>query len=144
MNFWLASILWPDQDKEDSVLTAELRKLEDMGQITTPELVERRRREETQEKMLIFRVKGILSVYHMNLIDVEEEDKLCIDESRLDRRKYIVQAVNDLWEINPMHSSEDWDVKEGRICKLVLIGRNLDKDILSDGFRACFKCGPNN
>jgi G3E family GTPase len=144
MNFWLASILWPDQDKEDSVLTAELRKLEDMGQITTPELVERRRREETQEKMLIFRVKGILSVYHMNLIDVEEEDKLCIDESRLDRRKYIVQAVNDLWEINPMHSSEDWDIKEGRICKLVLIGRNLDKDILSDGFRACFKCGPNN
>ena len=87
MNLWLASILWPDQDKEDSVLTAELRELEDMGQITTPELVERRRQEETQEKMLIFRVKGVLSAHHMmNLSNVEEEDKLCVDKSGLDRR----------------------------------------------------------
>jgi len=120
-NLWLAStiLLWPDQDKEDSVQTAELRELEDMGQITTPELVEHRRQEETQENMLIFCVKGVLSAHHtMNLSDVEEEDKLCVDKSGLDRRMYIVQAVNDLWEINPMHSSEEWDIEERRICKL--------------------------
>jgi len=77
MNLWLASILWPDQDKEDSVLTAELKELATIGQITTPELVERRRREETQEKMLIFRVKGVLSAYYLDLEeDVEEEDNL--------------------------------------------------------------------
>jgi len=88
-NLWLAStiLLWPDQDKEDSVLTVELRELEDMGQITTPELVKHRRQEETQEKMLIFCVKGVLSAHHMmNLSNVEEEDKLCVDKSGLDRR----------------------------------------------------------
>jgi len=114
-----------------------------MGQITTPEPVERRRQEETQEKMLTFCVKGVLSAHHTNLSDVEEEDKLCIDECGLDRRMYIVQAVNDLWEINPMHSSEEWDIEEGRKCELVLIGQNLDKDIFSHGFRACFTCGTN-
>jgi len=139
MNTWLASILWPDQDKDDSVLTAELRELESIGQITTPELIERRKREETIEKMLIFRVKGILSIYHPDLEDVDNDDREHIDDYGLDRRKFIVQAVNDLWEVNPARSSKHWNQDDTRICKLVLIGRNLDNSILSSGFRACFR-----
>jgi hypothetical protein len=138
MNSWLASVLWPDQDKEDSVLTAELKELEKISQITTPELVERRRREETQGKMLIFRIKGVLSAHHLDLSEVEDEDKFSVEMNGLDRRKHIVQAVNDLWEINPLHSSEDWHKDEERICKIVLIGRNLNENILSAGFRECF------
>jgi G3E family GTPase len=138
MNTWLAGILWPDQDKEDSVLSAELQKLESLGQITTADIIERRKREEINEKMLIFRVKGVISSRFVNLEDVEDGDEEHVDEDGLDRRKYIVQAVNDLWEIKPTSTSSHWHVAEPRICKIVLIGRNLDNVALSSGFRECF------
>ena len=91
-----------------------------------------------------------------------------------------MQAVNDLWEINPTRSiavaarnnSESnsasasgpdpeigsgtgsgskrdkakyheayvhgWKETEERVCKVILIGRNLDRDSLEKGFRSCF------
>ena len=117
--------------------------------------------------------------------DDDDDDynlKYHIDEKMRDRRKFIVQAVNDLWEINPTRSiavaarnnSESnsasasgpdpeigsgsgtgsgskrdkakyheayvhgWKETEERVCKVVLIGRNLDRDSLEKGFRSCF------
>lgn len=139
INPWLAEILWPDQDKDDSVLTAELKQLESLGQITTQEIIDRRRREEFKERMLIFRVKGVISSQFHDLNDIEDDDKGFIDENGKDRRKYIVQAVNDLWEIKPTNASMCWDAEERRICKIVLIGRNLDHGTLASGFRKCFQ-----
>lgn len=136
LHLWLASILWPDQDKDDSILKEELRELEVMGKITTPELLERRRREETMEKMFIFRIKGVLSVHINDFDDIDDTDKNHIDGDGFDKRKYILQAVNDLWDIKT--SSTDWSSNEERICKIVLIGRNMHRSRLSTEFRQCF------
>jgi G3E family GTPase len=138
MNAWLAEILWPDQDKDDSVLTAELQKLEKLGQITNADIMARRKREEIHDRMLIFRIKGVMSSRFPHSEDIEDGDEAYIDEGGLDRRKYIVQAVNDLWEINPAKTALHWNSIEPRMCKLVLIGRNLNQDRLLSGFRKCF------
>ena len=87
--------------------------------------------------MLIFRVKGIISSFHQDFEDLDDGDEEHLDSDGLDRRKYIVQAVNDLWDIKPT-SSQYWDLEEKRICKLVLIGRNLNSNGLSAGFKECF------
>lgn len=136
LHIWLASILWPDQDKDDSILKEELLELERLGKITTPELMERRRREETMGKMLIFRMKGVLSVHLDDFDDVDDTARNQIDGDGFDERKYILQAVNDLWDIKS--SSMDWSPNEERICKIVLIGRNLDRSSLSAEFMKCF------
>lgn len=131
MNSWLASILWPDQDKEDNLLKAELEELERMNQITIPDVVETRRKDELMNKMHIFRIKGIISVQH----DCLDDEAEFVGENLLDTRKFIVQAVNDLWEIHP--STESWKLSDKRICKLVVIGRNLNREELSTGYQSC-------
>lgn len=129
---WLASILWPDQDKDDGILTAQLQELERLGTITTPDLLEQRKNEYTFLK--IFRIKGILSI-----ICPEDEDTEEYCENGLETRKYIVQAVNDLWDIQPAAMAHRWTQDEERECKLVIIGRNLNDDVLLSGFRSCFQ-----
>jgi len=76
----------------------------------------------TDDGMLLFRIKGVISVQYSN-DDIENDDpdghdpdeddhdhdhdnnlKYHMDEKMRDRRKFIVQAVNDLWEINPTRS----------------------------------------
>ncbi len=142
---WLASILWPDQDESDGILKAQLHELERIGQITTPELVERRKREEIDVKMLIFRVKGVVSVYHPKNEFDSYNDDVCVsqqqhnDSDLLDGRKFIVQAVNDLWDINPASEAQGWKDGETRVCKVVIIGRNLDFEALELGFKACLE-----
>lgn len=94
--------------------------------------------------MHIFRVKGILSVIHP--LGYEDERMDVIDENGLDKRRYIVQAVNDLWDILPSSDSLNWSntlgVPEERISKLVVIGRHLDRKELMEGFKSCFiRCG---
>ena len=131
---WLASILWPDQDKEDHVLKAQLEELERLNQITTPELKNERRKDNLMNLMHVFRIKGILSIKHDDVID--ESKFVC--ENNSDKRKFIVQAVNDLWEIHPANNSEYWKPSDERICKLVIIGRNLNSEQLLSGFRSCF------
>ena len=140
VNTWLASILWPDQDEDDRVLKAQLDNLEKLDQITTDELIEHRREKLLGGTMHIFRVKGILSVIHP--LGYEDERMGLIEENGLDKRRYIVQAVNDLWDILPASDSLNWSstngVPEDRISKLVVIGRHLNRKELLKGFKACF------
>ena len=65
----------------------------------------------------IFRMKGIISIAG-------------------DDRKYILQAVNDLFECEPLeHEAEGrWAAHEDRTTKIVVIGRYLDRLDLFDGF----------
>lgn len=144
MHAWLASILWPDQDQDDSVLKAQLSELEKLGKVTTPELMEKRQAQLRSGKMKIFRIKGIMSVKHPMINDsaTTDYDDLTnfIDEDRFDRRKYIVQGVNDLWEIHAASESLCWrsdESTQARLCKLVVIGRYLDRSALSSGFTSC-------
>jgi hypothetical protein len=140
MNTWLASVLWPDQDEHDRVLKAQLDGLEKLNQITTEELIEHRRKKILGGSMHIFRVKGILSVIHP--FGYEDERMDVIEENGLDKRRYIVQAVNDLWDILPASDSLNWSntlgAPEERISKLVVIGRHLDRKELMEGFKSCF------
>ncbi len=134
MNTWLATILWPSQDKADHVLKLQLEELERLNQITTPELENQRREDELLNQMHIFRIKGVLSVKHDASMD---DDLLFVSHAEnLDNRKFIVQAVNDLWQISPA-DSEIWTTEQERICKLVIIGRNLKSDDLLLGFKEC-------
>ena len=145
MHSWLASILWPDQDQDDSVLTAQLLELERLRQLTTPTLVEQRHKQLFWGKMQIFRIKCILSVKHSDIDDYNTEakdDNLgdFIDEDSFDRRKFIVQAVNDLWDIHAASESLGWGsdmLTKDRGCELVMIGRYLDRSALSCGFTSC-------
>ena len=96
----------------------------------------------TDSDMHLFRIKGILSVRHA---DVQDEDEQYVDDNGLDARRYIVQAVHDLWEIHPASDDLGWDrslTSDGtlpeRTCKLVFIGRYLREDDLREGFRECF------
>ena len=131
VNKWIASILWPNQDEEDRVLKARIEK------DFVPENVPT-----AGSEMHLFRIKGILSVRHT---DVEEEDEKYVDHNGLDARRYIVQAVHDLWEIHPASDDLRWDrsleagdTLPARSCKLVLIGRFLREDDLRIGFKSCF------
>ena len=68
----------------------------------------------------------------------------------LDQRRFIVQGVYDLWEIHPASSSSCWgkqikhvqgkeeEEEEERCCKLVVIGRFLNRFLLQSGFDGCF------
>ncbi len=136
MNTWLASILWPDQDQDDKILKAQLDELERLNQITTPELAHKRRQNQLVNQMNVFRIKGIISVQHDESEVIDESESFC-DSELLDCRKFIVQAVNDLWEIHPANNSECWTSTDERICKVVLIGRNLKTTQLLSGFKSC-------
>jgi len=144
MHARLASILWPDQDQDDRVLKAQLTELEKLRKLTTTQLIEQRHRQLHSGKMQIFRIKGIVSVKHPIIdgsVAVDDDDLTnSTDEDGFDRRKYIVQAVNDLWDIHAGSESLDWGSDEKpqvRLCKLVVIGRYLDRSALSSGFTSC-------
>jgi G3E family GTPase len=129
MNKWLASILWPNQDEPDKVLRARLEQ--ESVAISSPSL-----------EMQIFRIKGILSVSHT---DLNADDEPYLDQDGLDSRRYIVQAVHDLWEIHPASDDLQWDRPlDGqdelpvRSCKLIFIGRFLKAEDLRTGFESCF------
>jgi G3E family GTPase len=136
---WLASILWPNQDEDEGVVRSRLEQsLESNtndGTVAT--------RIKNEKTMQIFRIKGILSIQHPTengvvMVDNEmlEEQPTLLDGSGRDPRRYIVQAVNDLWEIHPASDSLRWEDEE-RCCKLVVIGRYLDREALTQGFQDC-------
>jgi G3E family GTPase len=129
MNKWLASILWPNQDEQDKVLRARLEQ--ESVAVSSPSF-----------EMQIFRIKGILSVSHT---DPDTDNEPYLDQDGLDSRRYIVQAVHDLWEIHPASDDLQWDrpldgqdALPVRTCKLVFIGRFLKEDDLRTGFTSCF------
>jgi len=137
---WLASILWPNQDEDEGVVRSRLEQslesnITSDGTVTT--------RVKNGKTMQIFRIKGILSIQHPTengVVMVEnemlEEQTTLMDGSGRDPRRYIVQAVNDLWEIHAASDSLRWEDEE-RCCKLVVIGRYLDREALTQGFQDC-------
>lgn len=124
MNEWLASVLWPNQDEKDKVLRARLESNDPSAH----------KRKEDSTTMQLFRVKGILSVKHSNL---EDEDRAFVDDGAIDSRRFIVQAVYDLWEIHPASEALNWTASDQRSGKLVIIGRNLQNEELQRGFQSC-------
>lgn len=135
---WLAKILWPDQDKADK----DLRWLVEEGENAVPPTSD----SSSLHMMRIFRMKGILSVCHVDLDKsieeglVEEDEMHFINrESGFDMRRYIVQVVHDLWEVHAGSDNLRWDGahKEEPGCKFVLIGQWLNKQEIKDGFESC-------
>jgi len=132
INTWLASILWPDQDEKESVLRERLEK-QTAGHIP--------QNQASLHQQQIFRIKGILSV----IVEEDEHDGHQLAHvdpvSRLDARRYIVQSVWDIWDIQPSQNSR-FLPDDRRNCELILIGRNL-KDELKTGFEQCFSSTKN-
>ena len=147
---WLAEILWPNQDEQDKVLTERLhRLLSDRGPSTDATT-----KQQQQQSQQIFRIKGIVSVRHESTNDEHYQESYLSDNATLlDARRFIVQAVHDLWDIHPASDDLAWDTitatdptlgacetdlkKEERTCKLVVIGRFLEEESLRAGFRSC-------
>ena len=96
-------------------------------------------------------MKGVISVQHSidnntgNFIpndwvdDDGLEAGLVSPHDGLDRRRYIVQAVNDLWDVLPASKNLCWALDETRCCKIVVIGKLLDEKDLQEGFNNCFR-----
>lgn len=135
LNAWLAATLWPNQDEKDEVLRSRLEKsLEENTDADAPKryggdaIVD-------DGQQHIFRIKGIVSA-RCNQDKVEEKDWECCDpETGVSSRRYIIQAVYDLWEC--YSSREYFGADEDRACKLVVIGRHLHREELLEGFRSC-------
>jgi G3E family GTPase len=138
LNQWLAQVLWPNQDETDKVLTAMLKDPNHHAKSTTTD--------EDNKSTEIFRIKGIVSVQYTSEEDMDDTDKAYVTSSTgsttggllLDRRRYIVQAVHDLWEVHPASDDLQWEEDELREGKLVLIGKYLQRDVLQQGFLSCF------
>ena len=114
LNQFLARILWPNQDQPEALVRELVEN--DAADAHTPS------NNDTQQQEL-FRVKGVVSIY----------DTEC---NAVDDRRYIVQAVQDVWDVHPS-SNLKWGVEERRQCQLVVIGRHLDKRALKEGFGEC-------
>ncbi|GMH62771.1 hypothetical protein TrLO_g1049 [Triparma laevis f. longispina] len=90
--------------------------------------------------MKIFRFKGVVAVGGEGAADEDEwEGK---EESYRSPRKYILQGVNDTFEITPVESGGGgggrWpEDGKGVRCDIVFIGGKLDKDRLKKGAREC-------
>jgi G3E family GTPase len=99
----------------------------------------------------IFRIKGIVSVVHLNEEeeDNDDDDDNVVEEAGdnndttkrldLDPRRYIVQGVYDLWDIHPASGKDlNFQKDEKRIGKIVIIGKHLEEQKLKEGFQGCF------
>ena len=49
-------------------------------------------------------------------------------------RHFVLQGVHMLFECMP---DRQWRADEKRYCKMVFIGRDLDKDLIRGGFQEC-------
>mmetsp|Transcript_17870 Transcript_17870/g.33318 ORF Transcript_17870/g.33318 Transcript_17870/m.33318 type:complete len:228 (+) Transcript_17870:1-684(+) len=152
INSWLASILWPNQDEDDKVLRARLEKMlsNESGGSDAKNSQSKISHSSQSDKQTIYRVKGVISVGHGldntgNIIPSSNDwvddglangDVCCQDG--LDKRRYIVQAVNDLWDILPASQNLCWEANETRCCKIIVIGKWLDEGQLHKGFQYCF------
>lgn len=155
INSWLASILWPDQDEYDSVLRARLEgrdtscdeEVDDdkADNIDASRLTKKKQdmmitMKKDKDRQMIYRVKGVLSVRHENHHD-DNDEGLANSNNGTDRRRYIVQGVHDLWDVQPASMDLCWnddDAAETRCCKVIVIGKCLDVDRLRIGFMECF------
>jgi G3E family GTPase len=143
LNQWLAQVLWPNQDETDKVLTAMLKD-------PLSNAAAHKTSKENNTTQQIFRIKGIVSVHCSSEEEMDDDDDTddkayyVVDDTQnnnagfLDRRRYIVQAVHDLWEVHPASDDLQWEEGELREGKLVLIGKYLQRDVLQQGFLSCF------
>jgi G3E family GTPase len=142
LHAWLASLLWPHQDEHDQVLRAKLEQQElELAQdppqtCNVPTKDDDEEEEEEEEEQQIFRIKGVVSIQCSldKMDDMSEWIKHCDASTGVDKRRYIVQAVYDIWDVYP---SQDDFGSDSRECKLVVIGRHLPRDELLQGFRSC-------
>jgi len=151
LNSWLAEILWPNQDETDEVLTALLYSQDQENEnIVAPSLSKTSHTPSAKNdncEQQIFRIKGIVSIFSCedfvdpglnDITDGSEE----INEG-LDPRRFIVQAVHDLWDVKPVTSKDlHWGCDEERTGKVVVIGKFLEEEKLRTGFNACFEPSP--
>jgi len=150
MNAWLATLLWPDQDEKDSILRARLEADLASGN-TAPHIPI----DSKKKKQQIYRMKGILSVVHSidkdtrkvipssnDFVDEGLAAGLVCSENGLDERRFIVQAVNDLWDTLPSQNLH-WSTSDTRCCKIVVIGKWLNEEQLQKGFDDCFVSSNN-
>ena len=169
---YLATLLWPNQDVAEHVLRARMEQKQQQHHPgeqppSTATNDEPAQQEHQQQQHEIFRIKGILSVGMIKdgttTIDNDDnegdDDEIYltrVDQDGLiysDIRRYIVQGVYDLWDIQACrHDDLFWTVRDDknhttttttvipvgeRISQLILIGRNLDKPALQRGFQNC-------
>jgi G3E family GTPase len=146
LNAWLADVLWPNQDETDQVLSAMLhRSINDGDEARTnnaqvnPTLKE-------NGKQQIFRMKGIVSAYFQeeDVEDLKLNSAYRMVDSGLDRRRFIVQAVHDLWEVYPASDNLVFQSDEERIGKVLVIGKFLKEAELRSGFHGCFNVPPQS
>lgn len=134
LNAWLAEILWPQQDESNKVLTALLH-----DSTKKEEFNEHQKKKQT---MQIYRIKGVVSVVHdsNHFLDDKEKERYTspMGKEWLDQRRYIVQAVHDLWEVHPGSDNLLFEPNETRDGKIVVIGKYLPRERLDQGFRSCF------
>ena len=163
MHQWLATLLeqqptssLPPQAEKESVLSAA-----ETAAGAVAHHVDNNHDHHQQQQ--IFRIKGILSVRHGPNVakgdgdddaDDEEEDRYIHPVTRIDRRRFIVQAVHDLWDIYPASGSGPdtfWDDHDNyqddshecqqqqpdRTSQLVVIGRHLQGEVLQQALEAC-------
>ena len=134
LNRWMADILWPQQDEANSFL---------MSMLEDPSKREAFHKTKS-DIMQIFRIKGIVSVVHDAKDPLEAvETKYLTPYSHdnrilLDERRYIVQAVHDLWEVHAASDNLCFSKDEERLGKVIIIGKHLPVQRLEEGFRACF------
>lgn len=108
-NQWLGETIWmePDDDSDEEMSGETNSEGHGPGIASTSESVP----ESNVSKRVpqIFRMKGIVSVVN-------------------DDRKYILQAVNDLFECEPLQDNKEgfWSKDEERVTRVVVIGRFLD------------------
>lgn len=133
LNSWIASILWPNQDELDSILKARLEQTAIDSENTVKMAT-------NHNQQTIYRIKGVISVIHSSTPDDwnDQESAKYIDSANLDSRRYIVQAVNDIWDVTPASDGLRWKEAETRCCKIVVIGKWLDEDRLKSDFESCF------
>jgi G3E family GTPase len=129
----MAEILWPHQDEPNQFL---------MAMLDDPSKKEELLKKKTNI-MQIFRIKGIVSVIHdstQDLLDASGRNNSTPSHGTilLDQRRYIVQAVHDLWEVHPASDNLCFTRDEERTGKVVIIGKHLQAQRLEEGFRACF------
>lgn len=133
LNKWLAEILWPHQDETNKFLMSMLEDSSKKDHFL----------KKKANVMQIFRIKGIVSVIHntTDLLDANEHEKYskaCQGNRLLDSRRYIVQAVHDLWEVHPASDNLCFAEEEARLGKVVVIGKHLPAQQLEESFQACF------
>ena len=125
LNRWLASALWPNQDATNQTLTALIH---DDGKIAAHQ-------SEQNDAQRIFRIKGVVSVCQYEASDTY--DKAYITDGMVDKRRFILQSVHDLWDLYPASDDLQWQENEERTNKIVVIGKNLDESSLRKSFQDC-------